>query len=224
MRMTLFDLFAKSPFGPMQDHMRKVMDCVRLVPDLLRALEAGDEKALNDLIERIQKAEHEADIIKNQIRSDVPKTLFTPVDRTDLLEMLTFQDRISDWAEDVAVLLSLRRLPFPKAIHQEFWDFVDQVMATVEQFAKISEELDELLEASFGGAEADRVMEMIISIGREEYLADRKQHDLVRKLLDLEDDLGVLNIILWMKVIEKVADLANGAEKAGNRIRLFLSK
>jgi len=34
MRRTKFDLFSKSPFGPLQDHMAMVMDCVRLIPDL----------------------------------------------------------------------------------------------------------------------------------------------------------------------------------------------
>jgi predicted phosphate transport protein (TIGR00153 family) len=203
--------------------MRKVLYCVRLVPDLFKALEAGDDKRFEELSKQIDRAEYDADVIKNEIRGDVPKTIFTPVDRKDLLEVLSQQDKISDTAEDVMVLLNMRRLPFPEKMRPEFWAFLEQIMVTVEQYGKINEEMDELVEASFGGAEAGKVEEMIDNLGREEHKADRLQHDLIRKLLTLEDELGPLNVILWMKVLKAVGDIANGAERVGNRIRLFFS-
>jgi len=224
MKRTIFDLFAKSPFGPLQDHMRKVMDCVSLIPDLYRALEEEDEINFKRLVEEIKEAEHEADKIKNEIRGDLPKTVFTPVDRDDLLEVLSLQDSVSDYAEDVAVLLSMKALPFPATMRNEFWKFLEQVMVTVNHYAKINEELDELMEASFGGAEAGKVEEMINQLGREEHQTDRLQHELVRKLLTMEDKIGTLNVIMWMKVFEATGNLANRAEKVGNRLRLFLTK
>ncbi|MDF1535835.1 MAG: TIGR00153 family protein [bacterium] len=224
MRRTIFELFAKSPFGPLQDHMRKVMDCVRLVPSLFEALEQGDNTRLKEISEKVDKAEFEADEIKNQIRSDLPSTIFTPVDRGDLLDILRFQDRISDAAEDVAVLLNMKDLPFPDELAAYFWRFMEQVMITVEQYAKISEELDELMEASFGGAEAGKVMEMITVLGEMEHETDRKQQELLKKLLTMEEELGALNIVLWMRVFQLAGDIANGAERTGNRVRLFLSK
>jgi predicted phosphate transport protein (TIGR00153 family) len=224
MKRTIFDLFAKSPFGPLQDHMRKVMDCVSLIPDLYRALEEEDELNFKRLVEEIKEAEHEADKIKNEIRGDLPKTVFTPVDRDDLLEVLSLQDSVSDFAEDVAVLLSMKSLPFPATMRNEFWKFLEQVMVTVNQYAKINEELDELMEASFGGAEAGKVEEMINNLGQEEHKTDRLQHELVQKLLTMEDEIGTLNVIMWMKVFEATGNMANRAEKVGNRLRLFLSK
>jgi predicted phosphate transport protein (TIGR00153 family) len=224
MKRTIFDLFAKSPFGPLQDHMRKVMDCVSLIPDLYQTMEEDDEKNFHELVDRIKKAEHDADNIKNEIRGDIPKTIFTPVDRDDLLVVLSAQDSISDYAEDVAVLLSMKPLPFPATIRNEFWKFLEQVMITVGQYYFISEQLDELMEASFGGTEAEKVEDMIDNLGREEYKTDRLQHELVRKLLAMEEELGTLNVIMWMKVLEATGNMANSAEKVGNRLRLFLSK
>jgi predicted phosphate transport protein (TIGR00153 family) len=224
MKRTIFDLFAKSPFGPLQDHMRKVMDCVSLIPDIYQTMEEGDEKNFYELVDRIKKAEHDADKIKNEIRGDIPKTIFTPVDRDDLLVVLSAQDSISDYAEDVAVLLSMKPLPFPATIRNEFWKFLEQVMITVGQYFFISEQLDELMEASFGGTEAEKVEGMINNLGREEHKTDRLQHELVRKLLAMEEELGTLNVIMWMKVLEATGNMANSAEKVGNRLRLFLSK
>ncbi|MGW8286519.1 MAG: TIGR00153 family protein, partial [Candidatus Deferrimicrobiaceae bacterium] len=224
MRRTIFDLFAKSPFGPLQDHLAKIMDCVRLIPDLFRAIEKDDDEQIRIITEKVEKAEFEADQIKNQIRSDLPSTIFTPVDRTDLLDILRFQDRISDVAEDVAVLYRMKKLPFPESIRELFWKFLDQVMVTVEQYAKINGELDELVEASFGGAEAGKMVEMISVLSELEHEADLRQADLLQKLLTLEEELGALNIVLWMRIFQCVGDIANGAEKVGNRLRLFLTK
>jgi predicted phosphate transport protein (TIGR00153 family) len=224
MRRTIFDLFAKSPFGPLQDHLAKIMDCVRLIPDLFRAIERDDDEQVRIITEKVEKAEFEADQIKNQIRSDLPSTIFTPVDRTDLLDILRFQDRISDVAEDVAVLYRMKKLPFPESIRELFWKFLDQVMVTVEQYAKINGELDELVEASFGGAEAGKMVEMISVLSELEHEADLRQADLLQKLLTLEEELGALNIVLWMRIFQCVGDIANGAEKVGNRLRLFLTK
>lgn len=224
MRRTIFELFAKSPFGPLQDHMGKVMECVRLIPDLFRAIEEGDDDRIKSISEKVEKAEFEADQIKNQIRGDLPSTIFTPVDRDDLVDILSFQDHISDVAEDVAVLYGMKKLPFPDSIREPFWKFMEMVMMTVEQYARISEELDELMHASFGGAEAGKVLEMINALCVLEHETDIKQADLLRKLLSLEEELGALNIVLWMRVFQCVGDIANGAEKVGNRLRLFLSK
>jgi len=224
MRRTIFELFAKSPFGPLQDHMRKVLECANLIPDLFRALEDGEDEKFKELSELIEKKEFEADTIKNSIRGDLPKTIFTPVDRRDLLEILAIQDSISDVAEDVMVLLNMKKLTISENMRNELWGFVGQVMKTLDQFGRIGEELDELMEASFGGAEAGKVMEMIDNLGQEEYEADRLQHTLLKKLLSMEDELGALDIVMWMKVLKAVGDMANNAEKTANRIRLFLSK
>lgn len=224
MRWTIFDLFAKSPFGPLQEHMNKIMECVRMIPDLFRAIEADDEERIRVITEKVQAAEYEADEIKNQIRSDLPSTIFTPVDRDDLVDILSFQDHISDVAEDVTVLYGMKKLPFPESIREPFWKFLEQVMETVEQYGRISGVLDELMQASFGGAEAGKVLAMISVLSEMEHQADLRQAELLRKLLSLEEELGALNIILWMRVFQCVGDIANGAEKVGNRLRLFLSK
>ena len=80
------------------------------------------------------------------------------------------------------------------------------------------------MEASFGGAEAGKVMQMITNLGEMEHETDRKQHELLRKLLTMESELGALNIVLWMRVFQLVGDIANGAERTGNRVRMFLTK
>ena len=50
---------------------------------------------MEDLARQISKQEHEADIIKNEIRNHLPKSIFLPVSRSDTLSFLKEQDAIA---------------------------------------------------------------------------------------------------------------------------------
>ena len=95
-------LFGKSPFKPIQQHMRVVVDCASEVPPLFEALVAGDQAKVEAQKDLIFAKEQAADEIKNQLRGHLPKSIMMPVDRRDLLEVLAMQDSIADTAQDIA--------------------------------------------------------------------------------------------------------------------------
>ena len=103
-------LFGRSPFKPMQEHMRVVRKCAAQVTKLFEALCKGDQEKVEAVKERIFELENEADAIKNELRAHLPKSLFMPVDRRDLLEVLDLQDSIADTAQDIAGLLVERKM------------------------------------------------------------------------------------------------------------------
>lgn len=47
------------------------------------------------------QAEHEADDMKHVLRHHLPKGLFMPVDRRDLLDVLMMQDAVINQAKDI---------------------------------------------------------------------------------------------------------------------------
>jgi predicted phosphate transport protein (TIGR00153 family) len=85
------NLFGKSPFKALQVHMRIVLECAREIPPLFDALAAGDQEGVVAAKDRIFEKEAEADRIKNDMRGALPKSLFMPVDRRDLLEVLGYR-------------------------------------------------------------------------------------------------------------------------------------
>lgn len=216
-------LFARSPFGPFQDHMRKVRECVELLPSLRDAMRAGDSARVKEVAKRISQVEHEADEIKNNVRDHLPKTLFLPVDRGDLLDVLSAQDAIADKAEDVAVLASMKPLPWTPELEALCDDLLEKVLATARQSALIVESLDELVESSFSGAEAKRFHEQINALGYLEHQADKVQDQIVRKLLQLGETWSAPDFFLFMKMIEELGRVANAAERMGNRLRTFVT-
>ena len=85
----------------MQEHMRIVVRCADLVPGLFQALAAEDRKRVKQINKEICVLEEEADRVKNKLRRRLPRTLFMPVGRADILEVLDMQDSIADVAQDI---------------------------------------------------------------------------------------------------------------------------
>ena len=221
---TLANLFGQSPFKALQRHMRVVLDCMREVPPLFEALAAGDQERVISLKDKIFELENDADTIKNELRSNLPKSLFMPVDRRDLLEVLQMQDSIADTAQDVAGLLVERPMGMPEFLQEPLMTLAQRCVDACEHSGKIIEELDELLATGFRGREANRVEEMVEELNRIEEETDQLGLELTRRLFQNEDELKPVSVMMWYQLIQWVGDLADYAEKVGDRLRLLIAR
>jgi predicted phosphate transport protein (TIGR00153 family) len=130
------------------------------------------------------------------------------VERRDMLEILDSQDSIADVAQDIAGLAEQRGMTVPEALHEPLLELVRRVLAACEQAERIINELDELVETGFGGREVGRVEEMIIELNRQ--------------IFAMESELGV-GTVFWYEMVGWIADLADYAERVGNRLRLLIA-
>ena len=222
--MRIFDLFRRSPFQPLQEMMGKVKECAHQIVPLYEALIKGDKESLREVVNRISHLEFEADEIKNRIRSTLPKGILMPVARGDILEILANEDAIADATEDVAVLMTLKDLKVAPQLKECLMDLVDKVIRVVDMAAKVIDELDALVEASFGGTEAQRVVSMIDEVCDMEHHADEVQRKVTKGFFTHEELYTPGELWLWLKIVAKTGDIANYAERMCNRVRLFLSK
>jgi predicted phosphate transport protein (TIGR00153 family) len=221
--MAILDLFARSPFKPLQEHMRTVLDCVREVAPLFEALCAEDAMRVQEIQQKIDELENQADLKKNEMRAHLPRRLLMPVDRRDLLEILDMQDSIADTAQDIAGLLVERDMAVPESMRRPLMELVHAVEKACLQAGKVMEELDELVEMGFRGREAERVERMIDTLGALETDTDHLGVSLSRQLFRLEDELSPVSVMLWYQLIHWIGDLADYAEKCGNRLRLLIA-
>ena len=215
-------LFGKSPFDPLYKHMCKVKKCVDMVRPLMDALVDDDYERIKELAEEIFKAEHKADLVKREIRMRLPKSMFLPVARGDILRFLKEQDSIADSAEDVAVLLSMRKMKFPKELKKELQELVDKVLEAFDMAMQVSGEIKILDETSFGGAEAHKVIEMIEQIKVKEWEADKLQMKAGQKVFLLEKELDPVSVMMWMMILKELGALANHAENTGDQLMTML--
>jgi predicted phosphate transport protein (TIGR00153 family) len=220
----LTKIFGKSPFEPLYQHMLKVNECVNLVNPLMEALLADDQEEVEAIAKKIFKAEHDADMVKKEIRSNLPKGVFLPVNRGDMLNYLREQDKIADSAEDLAVLVTLRKMRVPEELQENLKILVDKVLVTCETAMKISSEIKLLAETSFGGAEAEKVMDSIEELKLDEFEADKAQMKLAQRMFSIEAKLDPVSIMMWMNIFKELGALANHAENLGDNLRMMLHK
>ena len=220
----LSNLFGRSPFTALQKHMRAVIDCADCVPELFAALCADDGDRLEAARARIFDYEQRADDIKNELREHLPKSLFLPVDRRDVLEVLDMQDSIADTAQDIAGLLSERPMEVIEPMRAPLLAYVRRCVDACHQAHQVIEELDELLEMGFGGKERGTVLEMVAELGRIEEETDDLGIELTRLLFRHEESMKPVSVILWYDLLEWIGDLADYAEKVGNRLRLMIAR
>lgn len=217
------DLFKESPFEPLRYHMKSVMECVAFVTPMFEAVRDGRHEELLEIARKVFKAEHQADIIKDDIRQTIPKRFFLPVYRGDLLGYIKVQDDMADSVEDIAVLLTIKQLPLPKELVEPTFQYVEKVCEVCRQTCAISDYLPTLVDGDLVGKEAEQAIEMVAAVEKCEWEADRLQYTLSQQLFAMEPELQATNIMLWFRVFGEMGQLANFAEKTGDRLRRMLS-
>lgn len=202
--------------------MDRVAICVRQLIPLFEAVAIKNYQRVAEISKEISKLEHEADLTKNDIRNNLPSGLFLPIAKTSLLEILSLQDNIADYAEDVAVLLTFSNLEILPLFANEFQTFLKKNLETFEKGYAIIKEMGELLESSFGGIEAAKVSKMVDEVAFKEHEADLLQATLLKKMFQQSGEMSTPTFFLWMKVIEELAGLSDESEKLANRVRMTL--
>jgi hypothetical protein len=204
--------------------MRVVRECAQACNPLVEALVADDRETLKEVAKRIFDLESQADALKNEMRLNLPRSLFLPVDRRDLLDVLHTQDSIADTAEDIAGLFIARDMVVPDSMKDTLVRMTDRCVAVVDLAAQIIEHLDELLEVGFRGRTAEKVEALAEALNTAEDETDDLERLLSRQLFEIESELDPVTVMFWYRIIEWVGDLADHAEKVGNNIRLIIAR
>jgi predicted phosphate transport protein (TIGR00153 family) len=208
----------------MQAHMRMANECVAHVPALFEALIAGDQAEVVKFKELIFAKEQEADDLANELRARLPKSLFMPVDRRDLLELLELQDSMADTAQDIAGLMIERDMTVPEGMEEPLRDLVQRCVDVCDLATNVIEEMDELISAGFGGREAASVFDMVDQINVIEDETDEMGVKLTQVLFAKEDEMKPVSVMFWYQMIQWIGDMADYAEKVGDRMRLLIAR
>ena len=65
---------------------------------------------------------------------------------------------------------------------------------------------------------------MIDELNKIETETDLQAVELLRELFVHEEEIGPVAVIIWLRLIHWIGDLANYAERVGNRHRLLLAR
>jgi len=217
-------IFGSSPVSPLQKHMSKVYACASELIPLFNAVinEDWDEVARHQQL--ISNMEQEADVLKKELRLNMPNGLFMPVSRQDLLEVLLMQDRVANQAKDIAGTIVGRHMTLPEVVHEDYIRFVTRCVAACKQARKAINELDELVETGFSGQEIQIVTDMITKLDDIESQTDNLQSAIRAKIFEIENDLPPIEVMFLYKIIEGTGEIADKSQGVGSRLQLMLAR
>lgn len=219
----LANIFGTSPVVPLEKHIDIAYRCARQLRAFFSAAVSGDWDGAAKVRKEIETLEHDADNLKKDIRLHLPKSLFMPVPREDLLALLLVQDKIANRTKDVSGIVLGRKMQIPAEIAEQFLDFVDRNIDAAKQARKSVRELDDLFTTGFRGAEVALVAAMIEVLDRIETDTDEKQAALRAALFKIEQSMNPVDAIFMYQVIELTGEIADMAERVGRRLELLLS-
>jgi predicted phosphate transport protein (TIGR00153 family) len=217
-------LFGRSPIGPMQQHIAKAHECAANLVPFFEAVIAEDWARVEEVQQEMVRLEREADKLKKSVRMHLPKSLFLPVPRSDLLELLSVQDKVANRAKDIAGLMLGRCMTVPHDLQPLMLMYVKRCVDASAQALKAMKELDSLLETGFSGREATLVERMVEELEDIEHDTDRQQVEVRRALFKLEKDLPPVDVMFLYRIIDWVGDVADRAERVGNRLEQLLAR
>jgi len=219
----LANIFGTSPVMPLEKHVGIAYKCTKELNAFFEAAVEEEWDKASKIRDRITQFEHDADDLKKEIRLHLPKSLFMPVPREDLLELLLVQDKMANRAKDVSGIVFGRKMVIPPTIADEFLEFVRRNVDAAKQARKSVRELDELFTSGFRGAEVSLVESLLEELDAIETDTDDRQAGLRWSLFEVEKDLDPVNVMFLYQVIELTGEIADMAERVGRRLELLLS-
>jgi len=218
----IFSILRGSPFKDFQLHAAEVKKCIDLLIPFIDCLGLDYEKA-KKIGEEISKHEYEADKIKDKIRDSLGKSILLPVKKEFVLDMLSTQDAISDTAEDISALSIIKEnFTIPPEIAPYIRIVLKKSIETFDAYKKIIDSLDELLEATFAGPQAQIIRDKIVNVAKLEYETDKAEKIFLSEFFKIEDRLSKSDFMIISEISKSIGDIANISEKAANKIRLII--
>ena len=165
-------------------------------------------------IKATQDAELKADKLKTKTRESMAGVRMA-FSKETFLHMISRQDRIADYAQNVAEQLSFRPLYNNEKARQLVQIHAEKVVSTVQLYEDAVEELKDLAYSAYSKKEQQELLRLIKAVNELEHEADEAEREAAAFVFSEGDDdpLGAMHMY---RVLQRLDDVANAAEKAAN--------
>lgn len=211
-------LFRESPLKGIEKHVEKCAEAAQELKSYFRAALNKDWDDAFIVYEKITELESDADDIKQEIRSNLPRTLLMPVSRQDLLDLIHLQDKIANTAKDIAGLILGRKMSFPGEISEGLLTLVDHSISAVNLLSDSVHRLQDLTHVGFNDKSLEALGDRLNELRNIEHQSDIEQRHLREVLFGLESELNPIDVVFIYRILDLVGNLADAAESTGNRV------
>jgi predicted phosphate transport protein (TIGR00153 family) len=196
-----------------QDHLRKVLDLTRKVPQLIDCFIKNERERARQLFNEIRSGEDEVDKARRLVSQELAEIGAILLSREDFLRFTNLTSEIADFSEGIAfrlVEIMEHNWNVPAEIKKELLKLSEGVFESV---LKLRETVMVL---NYGSA---KTMEKAKEVEIAERTVDGIYRDLEIKLLSSKMDFPAL--ILLRDVLELLEDSADKAEDAADAVRIL---
>ncbi|OYV03131.1 TIGR00153 family protein [candidate division bacterium WOR-3 4484_18] len=223
MRAPFFHLMRRSPLDDLIRHSEITQEGIELLAGVLELYFAGKHDEIDPIAELLYQKEHEADLIKGNIRNHLHKYILLPVDRWDLLNCLKEQDAIIDVAQDICVWLNLSHYPIPMELIDKFMELFRMVKTTVDEEVQTLKLAVEYIRHPFTKRRLRKKAKLMLKeIHHYEHEADIIARRIGRMIFEQQRD--PVGIIVLLRLSEFIGHIADHAANAGDRIRMMIGR
>ena len=212
-----------TPFDLFHKHAEAVEVTVEKMVTAVKKACAGED-ASQELEETVE-AEHSADKIKSKIRELASQDLRFGIaaDSDSFLHMVSRQDRIADYAQNVAEQLSFRPLMDDETSRENLVEMAEVVSKTVAKYEDLIEALRQYHISGRTKAGVDEVYALIREVNLVEHEADGVEAKAAEYVFSNGDDTPLAAMHMY-RVLQRLDDVANAAEKAANALLPLLRR
>jgi hypothetical protein len=139
------------------------------------------------------------------------------------MQMIGRQDRIADYAQNVAEQLSFRPLFENDEARKKLVAMGEMVSTTVAKYEETVEQMKNLSHSGFSRKEKGILFELIKEVNLLEHQADLVEMDAASIVFSQGDDDALAAMHMY-RVLQRLDDVANACEMAANAFLVFLNK
>jgi predicted phosphate transport protein (TIGR00153 family) len=223
-RSGLLETLPGSPFKILDEHFKRVCRATRKLDKMVKLYMDGEFSEASSISVEISRLEHEADELKRNLRASLPRKIFMPIPKEDLLAILGSNERIVDSCQDVAQILDMRETKIPKELHPLLESFLGHIIDAVDTLRDMMNLLEKLLESTFAKVGTDEILALGHMVHEHEYKADSVNKQLSRTIYALEEKESPMTLFHLMRFSDVLDSVADHAENAALRMVLVVSK
>lgn len=170
----------------------------------------------------VSQREHEADLVKRDIRRQLTRARRLLLPRSALYQLLWHQDQIADLCQDAALLMSLRRPQLGIALEDAYRTLAEAVSRIVHAYAVTIEDFDEAITSRNLRGAASKIAEGVDRINQFEHESDLVERELVAAIYASEgippfDRYHLIQLVLML------GGIADQVENAAGDLRAMTS-
>tara|TARA_B100000674_G_scaffold35860_1_gene24987 strand:- start:7633 stop:9756 length:2124 start_codon:yes stop_codon:yes gene_type:complete len=212
-----------TPFELFHEHARAVEETVEHMLEAVSV--ACDGEDATEAIEMTIKTELKADHVKAEVRrlamNDRRFGVHVSID--DFLYMVSRQDRIADYAQNVAEQLAFRPLLDDDEAKSNLKAMAEAVSETVAKYEDAVEALRDFTISGQTKAAEDKLAELIREVNLKEHEADGVEAKAAAYVFSNGDDAPLASMHMY-RVLQRLDDVANACEKAANAFLPILNR